>query len=412
MSTNLFPAILFAGPPHSGKSVLAYQLSQRLLALGVEHYLLRAVPDGEGNWFLKRGPAVAGELRTRAKTGYSAAFVRHMQRVIENRPLPFLVDVGGQPEGEQRALLRACTHAVLLYRAPAELEQWRALLSALRLQTIAELHSSLDAPEQIEASSPCLRGVIANLQREPQQRASGPVFAALLELLSGICAYDRAHLERVHLAAAPYPPLLVRQLGHGLELPAGGEWLPAHLPAALQQVQPGRPIALYGRGPVWLAAALAVHAWPAPFALFDMRYGWVEAPPLRPGASPLLQLAQHTCGAAEIYEFSLPLGVLEYGPLPLPPAVIAARPPSAGQPPPGSHSPGLILSGPLPTWAFAALGRGLFQNRPWLALHDANHPGRAVAIHSRVAEIQSGNEYPLTGETTFHDKKSFAGRSA
>ena len=94
---NLFPAILFAGPPHSGKSVLAYQVSQALLERGVQHYLLRAAPDGEGNWFLAGGGGRQRLLRAGHKTGYSPAFVRRIQQAIAARPLPLLVDAGGLP---------------------------------------------------------------------------------------------------------------------------------------------------------------------------------------------------------------------------------------------------------------------------------------------------------------------------
>jgi thymidylate kinase len=45
-TTNLLPAILIAAPHHSGKSVLAYLLSQHLRDAHVPHILLRAAPDG------------------------------------------------------------------------------------------------------------------------------------------------------------------------------------------------------------------------------------------------------------------------------------------------------------------------------------------------------------------------------
>src|SRR5438552_6610469 len=44
------PAILIGGPPHTGKSVLTYSLSQALRKRSIEHYVIRASPDGEGDW--------------------------------------------------------------------------------------------------------------------------------------------------------------------------------------------------------------------------------------------------------------------------------------------------------------------------------------------------------------------------
>ncbi len=55
---ELFPAIAIGGPPHSGKSVLAYSLSKALRARQVAHYVLRAFPDGEGDWANEADPKV------------------------------------------------------------------------------------------------------------------------------------------------------------------------------------------------------------------------------------------------------------------------------------------------------------------------------------------------------------------
>ena len=74
----VFPAVLVAGMPHCGKSVLAYMLSQHLRRMGIAHYLLRAAPDGEGDWFLEGDPAWVRTLRKRAKGPFTAAFVAHM----------------------------------------------------------------------------------------------------------------------------------------------------------------------------------------------------------------------------------------------------------------------------------------------------------------------------------------------
>src|SRR5579884_757693 len=49
--TNLLPAVLVGGPPHAGKSVLFYQLTQALRERGIAHFAIRACPDGEGDWF-------------------------------------------------------------------------------------------------------------------------------------------------------------------------------------------------------------------------------------------------------------------------------------------------------------------------------------------------------------------------
>lgn len=60
---SLFPAILIGGPPHSGKSVLVYSLTQALRARGVVHYALRACPDGEGDFSNETDQAVIRLVR-------------------------------------------------------------------------------------------------------------------------------------------------------------------------------------------------------------------------------------------------------------------------------------------------------------------------------------------------------------
>ncbi|NMD31540.1 MAG: hypothetical protein GYA80_07470, partial [Chloroflexi bacterium] len=142
MRINLLPAIVLAGPPHSGKSVFGYLLANQLKELGIQSYLLRAVPDGEGNWFLEGDRQVVLSLRMKHKTGYSRNFVEHMHGVIANRPLPLIVDIGGLPNHQQIQMLQACTHSILLYREIQELLDWRILLEGVGLLPLAEFQSN------------------------------------------------------------------------------------------------------------------------------------------------------------------------------------------------------------------------------------------------------------------------------
>ncbi|MBU2611014.1 MAG: hypothetical protein KJ606_08750 [Chloroflexi bacterium] len=279
MRTNLFPAILLAGPPHCGKSVLAFLLTQRLRELGIAHYLLRAAPDGEGDWFLAGRSDLVRTLRLQHKTGYSPQFVDHMRAAIESRLLPLLVDVGGRPQGEQLGILRACTHSILLYRTDEELSQWQELINGMNLLPIAELRSNQDGDEKVITSHPVLRGTISGLEREKQK--VGETFGALLDRVAGICRYEASTLEQEHVRHAPFPVVNERELALKLGVPssgAGARWDPGHLAYLSSLVPAAKPCAIYGRGPVWLAATLAVHALPAACAIFDARYGWITVP--------------------------------------------------------------------------------------------------------------------------------------
>jgi hypothetical protein len=77
--------------------------------------LLRTVPDDEGDWYLKsEDQTLVHALRTEHKRGFSPQFVAHMLRVIEQRRMPLLVDIGGMPQGDQFGLIEACSHFALL----------------------------------------------------------------------------------------------------------------------------------------------------------------------------------------------------------------------------------------------------------------------------------------------------------
>ncbi|MBV9228005.1 MAG: hypothetical protein JOZ18_01740, partial [Chloroflexi bacterium] len=62
---NLLPAVLVGGPPHAGKSVLFYRLTQALLECGISHHAIRACPDGEGNWFHEGDPDLVSTIRVK-----------------------------------------------------------------------------------------------------------------------------------------------------------------------------------------------------------------------------------------------------------------------------------------------------------------------------------------------------------
>lgn len=379
MPTNLFPAIVIAGPPHAGKSVLAFLLTQRLREIGVSHYLLRAAPDGEGDWFYLGQPGLVRTLRLRHKTPYTPPFITHMQTVIEKRLVPLLVDVGGRPEGEEFGILKACTHSILIYRTQDEQAAWQKMLADLDLLPMAELRSDLAGDDRLEQTRPVLRGVIGGLERDESKRTAGEVFGAVLDRVAGVCHYEAAFLEQVHRRHAPLPFLSERQLAGQLGATRQGEmpfWEPRQLSQVCASVPRGSPFALYGRGPVWLAAALAVHALPALYSIFDARYGWVTVPEVRFGRRVNVHVQVTPCENvdADWVEVSLPGGVIE--------AEKIRAAPLAGE-------RGIILSGKLPRWLFAALARQLAAQRAWIGI-DEPRAGRVVVVHSHTPNVAQG----------------------
>ena len=136
------PAVLVGGPPHSGKSVLVYDLTTALQRAGIAHYVLRACPDGEGNWYLAGNQEQVKVFRYKGK--FSARFLKLIVKLIHNRQVPLLVDMGGRPTREQEAIAAACTHALLLIRddaQPTETKNWKALTEKYSLSRVAHLRS-------------------------------------------------------------------------------------------------------------------------------------------------------------------------------------------------------------------------------------------------------------------------------
>ncbi|OQA95044.1 MAG: hypothetical protein BWY25_02587 [Chloroflexi bacterium ADurb.Bin222] len=217
----MLPAVALGGPPHSGKSVLAYSLTQALREREAPHYLLRAYPpDYEGDWFLAGEPETVQHLRL--KGARSEEWLPLLQRDIAGRQLPLLVDLGGLPTPTQEGVLAACTHGILLTRDAGSRALWRERFERYRLELLADLHSELDGENALTGVGAVLSGTLAGLERGA--RAQGPAFEALAERLAELFAAATQGLARAQLAAAPAElavdvGALARQLG---QAPARG----------------------------------------------------------------------------------------------------------------------------------------------------------------------------------------------
>ncbi len=374
MVYNPLPAVVLGGPPHRGKSVLAYSLTRALRERAVPHYLLRAYPpDGEGDWFHEGEQEVVRHLRI--KGARSERWLPLLRRDVARRHLPLIVDMGGLPTPEQESVLDDCTHGVLLTATKAEREEWAARFAAHGLVLLADLRSDLKGENSLEVREPVLRGVLAGLERG--RTASGPAFSALVDRLEELFRPFADTLYRHHMETAPVELVvdlerLARRMGRD---PL--RWEPSDLAGVLEYLPAGEMLALYGRGPNWLYAAVAVHAFPAAFYLFDARLGWVMAPVLSEGlpepGGPLEVQVDHSESAVRM-RFLLPDVYLDVEE-------------AAGMVVPPCPSEGLILEGKLPLWLWAALARLYAPCLTWLAVvqpqRASREAGTAVVISSR-----------------------------
>lgn len=220
-----------------------------------------------------------------------------------------------------------------------------------------------------------LRGVITGLERSDPQ--AGPLFEELAARVQGICSYPRDVLEVEHLRQAPegIPVYTVQDLGRDSGVARPGQalwWAPEHLSLLRDLLPPGEPMALFGPGPVWLYAALAVHAAPADFYLFDARhFGWIAPPPAvlnshQPNEGFTLQIRQETGFVRLLFTRDREHYVIQPRTVHVPPIVETAS---------------VVLDGPMPIWLLSALAQAL-RRQTSLAVYDPRLPSPAPILES------------------------------
>lgn len=373
---NQFPAVAIGGPPHSGKSVLTYGLTQRLRERNIDHYVLRACPDGEGDWSQEAPPETVRLIRN--KSPFSRSFVEGICRDLNRRHLPLLVDVGGRPTPEQEAIFDHCTHAILIApeaTASTELPIWRDLAIRHGLAVLAELRSALTGQEQIQAHKPVLQARVVGLERH--RPVGGPVVDALATRLAALFHYEESELRLAHLSQSPLEMTVeVDRLAQDMGLgPLPHTWQPEELPAVLEYLPQGESLALYGRGPAWLYAATAIHVAPASLFQFDPRLGWVQPSTVRLQVNPaahqplrwqVVETADHIC--LELRLVDAYVDYSEARELALP-SIPADR--------------GLVISGRLPYWLLTGVVTA-YRGQPWLATYRPQLDDQAVVVASRL----------------------------
>ncbi len=374
-----FPAVIIGGPPDCGKSVLTYNLSQALRERGVPHYALRAAPDGEGDWSSEAQQELVRTILAPRK--WTRDFVEHVCQGLARRHLPLIVDAGGRPQPWQEAIFSHCTHAILLTPDEASQASWQALAARHNLLLLADLRSELHGLSTITATSPILAGTISGLERG--STIDSPPFEALVERIARLFDYDPLQLRRSHLISAPVEtPVDLNRLAHSLDVPFDGQkaiWQPNHLPDLLDYLPRAKPLGLYGRGPNWLYAAVALHTYPASFYQFDIRLGWIKPPELSPGlpiSDAPLQFRQRQQANVVNLTCTIVSTHLDYDDTP----GLAI--------PLFSPDQGLVLDGKIPHWLLTALAIA-YREAPFLAVYQPQ--AGKVVVKSRLPEFAPGD---------------------
>jgi CRISPR-associated protein Csx3 len=190
--------IVLCGPPNTGKSCFREGLKQALLDLphAPASFVLSACPDGDGSWFsetARRDPVLARQLKNAYKARFTPEFAAWKAEEISRiHHLLLVFDVGGKITPENRSIMQAATHAVILAQNSEQVAEWQAFCASFKkpLPVIAILISDYHGTEdQIVSTAPILQGSVHYLERgEPVE--SRPVIQALAQYLADLAGKE------------------------------------------------------------------------------------------------------------------------------------------------------------------------------------------------------------------------------
>jgi len=271
--------IVFGGPPHSGKSVLLWEV-KRKLPIG-SYMPIRAAPDGEGDWtqlLYQGGASLATTLRQ--KGAFSPEFVTWASHAVEHCTARFgLIDIGGRPSEENEQICRYADALIIVSSQEEKIQEWKLFASSVGLQVLAVLYSSLDAPSEWWRRHPSFfEGMVIGLDRE---RFSGSTtIDAFIQFLEEIVPLERNEEKKMNTMTIQQLADLIGKEQEDYTLPNGRavhglNWRPEDLPLVAEKLKHfsalGSPWLIDGPSPQWLIVSLLEAFHPCPILLADSK---------------------------------------------------------------------------------------------------------------------------------------------
>lgn len=139
--------ICIVGPANSGKSVLIRELRRSLNErLGEEfrrdYFIIRACPDGEGDWFGDLSPEEGKMFRVKKifDDEFAPRIAEDIKRMRASKRV-IIVDCGGKIDRKNQIILNECTHGIIVSANEEDTKQWIGALKASEVSLLAEVQS-------------------------------------------------------------------------------------------------------------------------------------------------------------------------------------------------------------------------------------------------------------------------------
>ncbi|MDZ4711303.1 MAG: CRISPR-associated protein Csx3 [bacterium] len=142
--------IALVGPANSGKSVFLRELRKSLnsveeINFRKDYFIIRACPDGEGDWFGDIQSELGKILRF--KNTFDDEFIDKITESIINTKKSknyILVDCGGKIDKKNQKIFNECTDAIIISSDDEKAKQWLGAIKICDLNLLFEIESVMD----------------------------------------------------------------------------------------------------------------------------------------------------------------------------------------------------------------------------------------------------------------------------
>ncbi len=172
--------IAILGPPNSGKSVFVHSMLNSLRnykngSLIDNFYIIRACPDGEGNWFNEIESNIGKIFRIKKSFDdeFAITISEHINNTKESKSI-IIVDCGGKIDKKNQIILNSCSDCIIISSNKEEIPEWIGAAKSSELNILSIIHSTLEEKSEIIPNKNVLEIVLGKLERSNQNSVQIP----------------------------------------------------------------------------------------------------------------------------------------------------------------------------------------------------------------------------------------------